>query len=132
MRRRARWPACPGPYSVRATSDDLEDLELVADLEVVEVLERQAALEAGLDLAHVVLEALERVELAVVDHDVVAQHAHLAQLRRTTPSVTKQPATVPTFEILKTWRTSTMPRTFSFFSGASMPDSAAFTSSTAS
>ena len=64
-------------YSVRDDFDDLEDLELVAFLDVVVVLQRQAALEAGLDLAHVVLEALERIELAGVDDHVVAQQAHL-------------------------------------------------------
>src|SRR6185295_9934221 len=56
--------------------DDLVDLELVALFDVVEVLERQAALEAALHFAHVVLEALQRVELTVVDHDAVAQKAH--------------------------------------------------------
>src|SRR3989442_4814165 len=56
---------------------DLEHLELVAFLEIREVLQRHAALEARLDLAHVVLEALERVDLAGMDDDVVAQHADL-------------------------------------------------------
>src|SRR5688572_8890889 len=55
--------------------DDFVHLELVALLHVVEAADRQAALEPGLHLTHVVLEALERVELAVVDDDVVAQHA---------------------------------------------------------
>src|SRR5690606_12512692 len=50
-----------------------EDLELVADLDVVVALERQAALEAFLDLADVVLEALEGIELARPDDGVVAQ-----------------------------------------------------------
>src|SRR6185295_1115885 len=57
--------------------DDFEHLELIGDLEVVEVLERQAALEAGLDLAHVVLEALERIELAFVDYHVGSQQPYL-------------------------------------------------------
>ena len=52
--------------------DDFVHLELVTDLEIVEVLQRKAAFESGLDLAHVVLEALQGVELAVVDHHVVA------------------------------------------------------------
>src|SRR5262245_16817538 len=56
--------------------DDLVDLELVALFDRVEVLEREPALEARLHFAHVVLEALQRIELAVVDHHAVAQHAH--------------------------------------------------------
>src|SRR5918993_4831865 len=44
---------------------DLVHLELVALLHVVEAADRQAALEPGLHLAHVVLEPLERIELAV-------------------------------------------------------------------
>src|SRR5678816_666173 len=50
--------------------EDFEHLELVAFLDIGEVLERHAALEARLHLAHVVLEALERVDLAGVDDDV--------------------------------------------------------------
>src|SRR5438874_10666162 len=56
--------------------DHLEDLDLVAHLDVVEVLERQPALEPGLHLAHVVLEALERIELAGVDHDAGTNEPH--------------------------------------------------------
>ena len=44
----------------------------------------------------------------------------------------KQPAMVPIFAILKIWRTSASPSTTSFFSGASRPSIASFTSSTAS
>src|SRR5262245_13752429 len=44
-----------------------EHLDHVADLDVVEALEADAALEPGLDLAHVVLEAAERSDLAFVD-----------------------------------------------------------------
>src|SRR6185436_14196675 len=55
----------------------LEHLELDALLDIGEVLERHAALEARLHLAHVVLESLERVDVAGVDDHVVAQHAHL-------------------------------------------------------
>src|SRR5688572_26030060 len=56
---------------------DLEALDDVALLDVVVVLERHAALEAFLDLAHFVLEALEGLEGAFVDHHAVAQQAHL-------------------------------------------------------
>src|SRR5688500_1606123 len=61
-----------------------------------------------------------------------ARMRRTAAPRRTTPSATMHPATVPTLEILKTLRTSTMPSTVSLRSGASMPPIAAFTSSTAS
>src|SRR5262245_4095790 len=56
--------------------DDLVDLELVALFDRVEVLERESALETRLHFARVVLEALQRIELAVVDHHVSTQHAH--------------------------------------------------------
>src|SRR6266480_1637381 len=55
---------------------DFVDFELVADLEVVEVFHRHAALETGFYFTHVVLEALERIDLARMDDHVVAQHAH--------------------------------------------------------
>ena len=42
-----------------------EHLDHVADLEVVELVEADAALEAGLDLADVVLEAAQRADLAL-------------------------------------------------------------------
>src|SRR6266852_7546991 len=54
-----------------------EDLDDVADLEVVELLEADAALEARLHLADVVLEAAERSYLAFVDDDVVAEETRL-------------------------------------------------------
>src|SRR4029450_10871791 len=56
---------------------DFVDFELIADFQIVEILEREAAFESGLDLADVVLEAFERVQLPVVYHDIVAQQAHL-------------------------------------------------------
>src|SRR4051812_2322354 len=55
----------------------LEHLELVALFDIGEVLERHAALEARLHFAHIVLEALERVDVAGVDDHVVAQHPYL-------------------------------------------------------
>jgi uncharacterized membrane protein YwzB len=54
----------------------LEDLDDVALADVVVVLEGHAAFLAGLDLGHLVLEALERLQRAFVDHHVVAQQAH--------------------------------------------------------
>src|SRR5688572_9677331 len=67
-----RPPSGDGPRDL----DHLEDLDLVANLDVVEALDRQAALEAGLHLAHVLLEALERIELAGVHDDAGTDHAH--------------------------------------------------------
>src|SRR5262245_214968 len=52
-----------------------EDLELVLFLDVVVALQAQTALEPRLHFAHVVLEALERRQLAGPDHHVVAQQA---------------------------------------------------------
>src|ERR1700722_11717332 len=72
----------PRPFRVapelQRTRDfgDFEDFELVAFDDVVEVLDRHTALEALTHFLDVVLEALERIELARVNHDVVAQHAH--------------------------------------------------------
>src|SRR5438270_7541472 len=56
---------------------DFEEFELVAFLDVVVALELDAALEAFLDFAHVVLQALERFDLARVDHHVVAQQPEM-------------------------------------------------------
>src|SRR6476469_9522662 len=60
---------------------DLEELELVAFLDVVVVLQLDTALEAFLDFAHVVLHPLERLELAGVDHHVLAQQAEMRAAR---------------------------------------------------
>ena len=53
-------------------------LDDVADLDVVEILDTDAALEAFANLAHVVLEPLERRERAVEHLDAVANDAHAA------------------------------------------------------
>src|SRR5262245_60708998 len=55
----------------------LVDLEHVAFLDVVEALEQDPALEAFLDLAHVVLEALQLRDPRFVDHGAVAHYAHV-------------------------------------------------------
>src|SRR5262245_53863137 len=55
-----------------------EDLDHVADANVVELIEADAAFESALDLAHIVLEAAQRPDLALVDHDVVADEPRLA------------------------------------------------------
>src|SRR5215203_3878352 len=56
--------------------DDLEELEDVALLDIVEVLDADPALEALADRADVVLEAPERGDVPLVDHGPVAHHAH--------------------------------------------------------
>src|SRR5918999_4739071 len=50
----------------------LEGLDHVAHLDVLEALEPDATLESGCDLAHVVLEALQRSHSCLVDHGTVA------------------------------------------------------------
>src|SRR6266571_5036623 len=52
-------------------------LDHVAFLDVLEVLDRDAAFEALLDLARIVLEALERSDLAVVDDRSLANEANV-------------------------------------------------------
>src|SRR5258707_13363393 len=54
-----------------------ERLDHVAGLDVVIVGERDAALEARLHFAGVILEALERIDLAGVDQHVVAQQTYV-------------------------------------------------------
>src|SRR5687767_10195249 len=54
-----------------------EDFDHVADLDVVVIRQADAALEARLHLADVVLEAAQRSDLAFVHDDVVAQQAGL-------------------------------------------------------
>src|SRR6185437_13151269 len=56
---------------------DLETLDDVALLHVLIVGEGHAAFLADLDLAHFVLEALERRQVAFMDHDIVADQANL-------------------------------------------------------
>src|SRR5262249_6450873 len=72
---RDRPPRVLLPLEGSRDFDDLVHLDLIALLDVVVALHRQAALEAGLHFAHVVLEALERVELPIVDDYVVAENA---------------------------------------------------------
>src|SRR5713101_638379 len=60
-----------------ALDRDLERLDHVAGLQIVVAGEADAALVPGLDLAGVVLEPPQGGDLAGVDHDVVAQEAHL-------------------------------------------------------
>lgn len=57
--------------------NNFKNFQLVAFLDVVEVLQRQAAFEAGFDLAHIVLETLQRIEFTFMDDDVVAQQPKL-------------------------------------------------------
>ena len=64
-------------YTGAATLLDDERFDDVADLDVVEPLEADAAFEARLHLGHVVLEAAQRADLAFVDDDVVAEQPRL-------------------------------------------------------
>src|SRR3984893_7861396 len=61
------------PSSGAGDFPELVGLDDVAGLEVLEVAEADAAFEALLDLAGVVLEPLERGDRAVPDHDPLAQ-----------------------------------------------------------
>src|SRR3954470_10449779 len=54
-----------------------EHFDHVADLQVVELVEADAALEPGLDLADVVLEPPERTDFAFVNDGVVAEQSRL-------------------------------------------------------
>src|SRR5436190_3331816 len=65
--------------SLRDRGDFLDEvrLDLIADLDVVEVLESDAALVALLDLTGVVLEPTQRRQLAGPDHRAVAQEPRL-------------------------------------------------------
>src|SRR5262245_47756603 len=71
-----RAPAASGGQLARDLFH-LEAFDHVADLDILIALEGHAAFVAFLHLAHLVLEALEGLEGALVDHDVVAQQAHL-------------------------------------------------------
>src|SRR4029450_2167300 len=55
----------------------VEHLDLVAGAYVVVVAHADSAFEAVAYFAHVVFEPTQRIELALEDHDVTAQHAHL-------------------------------------------------------
>ncbi len=70
-------PAAAGRISLQLARDldALEALDLVAGLDVVVLLDADAALGAGAHFVDVFLEAAQRFELALEDHDVVAQHA---------------------------------------------------------
>src|SRR5262245_39474445 len=71
------------PSGVHHAGDllDLEGLYDVADLDVLVPVESDAALESLLDLRDVVLEAPQGTHLALVDHAVVPQEAHLRRAR---------------------------------------------------
>src|SRR5215467_9504167 len=62
-----------------------EDFDHVADLDVVEPLEPDAAFEAGLDFAHIVLEPPERSDLPFIHDDVVANEPRLCLARSRDP-----------------------------------------------
>src|SRR5208283_1674346 len=77
----AAMAAEPRPGSVEDLLSDLflgESFDHVALLEIVEIRDAGAALEARLDLCGVVLEALERIQAAREDDNVVSQQPHFA------------------------------------------------------
>ncbi len=88
---------------LRAALDLLDAVAFddVADAHVLVVLEGHAAFLAGDDFLDLVLEALEGRQLAFVDDDIVADQAHIGAALDV-PSVTRQPATLPTLEMLNT------------------------------
>src|SRR6266853_1102443 len=81
----ARWSKVHSIHSTSRLSHGLgghalcdKGLHDIAGLDVVVVGDGQAALKTALDLAGVVLEPLERIDLAGMHHHVVAQQADLA------------------------------------------------------
>jgi len=96
------------PLRAARDLDPGEALDLVTRADVVVIAHADAALGAGANFVDVVLEASQRVEFALVDHHVVAQHAHRVA-RLMTPSTTRQPATVPNLLERNTSRTSARP-----------------------
>src|SRR5205085_4688759 len=78
------YPAPPRGHGNEATTRlqragnllDLEALDHIANLDVLVVLEGHAAFVALADLADLVLEPLQRLQAALMDHDIVAQQPH--------------------------------------------------------
>jgi hypothetical protein len=118
-------------YSVRGDLLDLEELQLITFLDVVVVLELDTALEAFAHLAHVVLEALDRVDFAGVDHHVVAQQA---EMRAAVDRTRSDHTTCDRTDLGRHEHGADLGRADDLFAplGASMPDMATLMSSTAS
>jgi len=87
--------SCKAQLTGCAGSSQPIALDDVAGTHIAVVLERHAAFLARRHFLHFILEALQRRQLALVHHDIVADQATLAP-RSTDPSVTRQPATLPT------------------------------------
>ena len=85
-----------------------------------------------LHLAHVVLEALQRIELAVVDHDVVAQQAHLRAAPHHAVEHVAAGDRADLRDLVDLAHLDQAELCSPSARASSMPDSAAFTSSTAS
>ena len=111
---------------------EAEALDGVAGLDVLEAREGHAAFLAGLDLVDLVLEALERLQGAEFETTMSSRMIRTLAPLRTTPSVTRQPATLPTLEMSKACSTSALPRKVSRWIGASMPESTPLMSSSRS
>ena len=125
-----RGPAADGSGELALDLARLVGLEHVAVLDVLEVVQHDAALEAGRDLAHVLVEAAQARDRRLVD-DRASRTTRTFAPRVTFPSVTKQPAIVPMREARNVWRTSACPIVSSTSSGSSMPCIAARSSSIA-
>ena len=99
---------------------DFKDLDQVSHFYIGVVLHADTTLHAVANVAGVVLEATQRLQLALVDHHVVTQHANgLGAID--SALVTIQPAIWPNFGERNTSRTSAMPTISSRNSGASIP-----------
>src|SRR5712691_357103 len=79
--RAAAWPPHSRSRQRRLEFLDLERLDDVADLDVLEALDADAAFEALPHFGHVVLEVSQRADLAFVDHAVVPQQANVRRPR---------------------------------------------------
>jgi hypothetical protein len=105
---------------------------LVAFLVGTEVLQRKTAFEARPYFLHVILEALQRLDLAIPEDDMVAQQARArTALDEAFEYITTGDGTDPgSAEDLSDLDQAG--DVFALLGGESIPDSAAFTSSTAS
>ena len=117
--------------TVRATSVRVKHSIWSTDADILVVLHADAALGAGTNLAHVILEAPQRLELALEDHHAFTQHANriVALDHAFGDQAAGHDAELAGAEHVAHLREPTM---VSLTSGASMPLIIAFTSSMAS
>ena len=86
----------------------LVGLEHVPLFEVVEAVEQDAALESFLHLAHVFLRSACSEAILPSCTTTPSRSTRTLALRVIVPLVTMQPAMVPSFDALNTWRTSAL------------------------